>query len=68
MKHSFKEGEGTKMLNMQVQGNRRTGRPKKIRLNIRDDMKEYKITEDMARNRSVWPMKTKAGWTRPIIG
>ena len=38
------------------------GRPKKRWLdNIRDDMKEYKMTEDMAQDRSVWHMKTKAG-------
>ena len=29
--------------------------------NIRDDMKEYKMTKDMAQNRSAWHMKTKAG-------
>ena len=59
-----KEGEDTtkKMLNMQVQGKRRRGRPKKRWLdNIREDMKEYKMTEDMAQDRSVWRMKTKAG-------
>ena len=26
-------------------------------------MKEYKMTEDMAKNRSVWPITT---WGRPI--
>ena len=59
-----KEGEDTTkmMLNMQVQGKRRRGRPKKRWLdNIREDMKEYKMTEDMAQVRSVWRMKTKAG-------
>ena len=59
-----KEGEDTtkKMLNMQVQGNRRRGRPKKRWLdNIREDMKEYKMTEDMAQNRNVWHVKIKAG-------
>ena len=25
----------------------------------RDDMKEYKVTEDMAQNRSVWHMKNQ---------
>ena len=58
-----KEGEDTtkKMLNMQVQGKRRKGRPKKRWLdNIREDMKEYKMTEDMAQNRSVWHVKLKA--------
>ena len=57
-----KEGEDTpkKMLNMQVRGKRRRGRPKKRWWdNIREDMKEYKMTEDMAENGSVWP--TKAG-------
>ena len=29
--------------------------------NIRDDMKEYKMTEHIAQNRSVWHVKTKAG-------
>ena len=50
------------MLNMRVQGKRRRGRPKKRWLgNIRDDMKDYKMTENMAQNRSVFHMKTKAG-------
>ena len=59
-----KEGEDTtkKMLDMQVQGKRRRGRPKKRWLdNIREDRKEYKMTEDMAQNRSVWHVKIKAG-------
>ena len=59
-----KEGEDTtkKMLNMQVQGKRIRGRPKKRWLdNIREDMKEYNMTEDMAQDRSVWRMKTKPG-------
>ena len=39
----------------------RRGRPKKRWLNnIRDDMKEYHTTKEMAQNRSVWHMKTKA--------
>ena len=45
-----KEGEDTsnKLLDMQVQGKRRRGRPKKRWLdNIRDDMKEYKIINIM---------------------
>ena len=38
------------------------GRPKKRWLdNISEDMKEYKMTEDMAQNRSVWHVKIKAG-------
>ena len=38
------------------------GRPNKRWLdNIREDMKEYKMTEDMAQNRSVWHVKIKAG-------
>ena len=50
------------MLNIQVQGKRRKGTPNKIRLNnIRDGMKEYEMTEDMAQNLCVWHMKTKAG-------
>ena len=61
----MKEGEDTtkKMLNIQVQGKRRRGRPKKRWLdNIREDMKkEYKVTADMAQNRSVWHVKIKAG-------
>ena len=57
-----KEGEDPtkKMLNMQVKGKRRRGRPKQRWLdNIRDDMKEYNMTEVMAHNRSVWHMKIK---------
>ena len=51
-----------KMLNIQVQGKRRRGMPKKGWIdNIRDDMKEYNMTEEMAQDRSVWHMKTKAG-------
>ena len=50
------------MLNMQVPGKRRRGRPTNRWLgNIRDDMKEYKMTKDMAQNPSVWHMKTKVG-------
>ena len=46
------------MLDMKVQGK---GRPKKRwQDNMRDDMKEYQLSEDMAQNRSVWHMKTKA--------
>ena len=59
-----KEGEDTtkKMLNMQVQGKRRRGRPTKIWLdNSREDMKEYKMTEYIAHNRSVWHVEIKAG-------
>ena len=38
------------------------GRPNKRWLdNIREGMKEYKMTEDMAQNRSVWHVKIKAG-------
>ena len=38
------------------------GRPKKRWLdNIREDMKEYKMTEDMAQNRSEWHVKIKTG-------
>ena len=41
---------------------KKKGRPKKRWLdNIRDDMKWYKITEDMAQNRSVCHMKTTTG-------
>ena len=46
-----KEGEDTtnNMLNMQVQGKRIRGRPKKRWLdNSREDMKAYKMTDDMA--------------------
>ena len=44
-------------------GKEKKGRPKKERWldNFRDDMKEYKMTKDMAQNRRVWHMKTKAG-------
>ena len=56
---------------MQVQGKRRKGRPKKRWLdNISDDMKEYKMTKDMAQNRRVWHTKTKGRtittWRKPI--
>ena len=43
------------MLNMQVQGKRRRWLD-----NIRDDMKDYEMTEDM-KNRSAWHMKITAG-------
>ena len=59
-----KEREETtkNMINVQVQGKRRSGRPKKRWLdNIRDDMKDYKVTKCMAQNRSAWHMKTNAG-------
>ena len=44
-------------------GHGKIRRPKKRWLdNIRDVMKEYKMTEDMAQNRrSVWQIMTKAG-------
>ena len=62
LKISFKEGRGGhhQLPNMQVQ-EKREGKPKKRCLgNTTKDMKEYKMTEDMAKNRSVWRMKTKA--------
>ena len=54
-------------------GKEKKGRPKKRQLdNIRDDMKEYTMTEEMAQNRIVWHMKKKrrpiATWSRPIGG
>ena len=58
------EGDDTtkNMLNMQVQAKRRRGRPNKRCLhNIREDMKEYEMTEGLAQNGSVLRMKTKAG-------
>ena len=61
----IEEGEDTtkNMLNMQMyMQKRRTGRPKKRWLdNTSDDMKEHKMTKNMAQNRSGWHMKTKAG-------
>ena len=59
-----KEGEDAtkKMINMQVQGKIRRGRPKKRWLdNIREDIKEYNTTEEMTEKRSVWHLKKKAG-------
>ena len=49
------QGQDTnRMLNMQVQWTRRRGWSKKRWLdNIRDDMKEYNMTEHLAQNRSV---------------
>ena len=44
------------MLNLQVHGKR-----KRWKDNIGEDMKEYNMTEEMAENRSVWHMTTKAG-------
>ena len=45
-----------------MQGKIRRRGPNKSWLDIiRDDIKEYKKTEDKAQNRSVWHMKTKAG-------
>ena len=47
---------------MQVQWTRRRGWSKKRWPdNIGDDMKEYKMTEDMVQNRSVCHIKTTAG-------
>ena len=52
----------TRLYPMQVQGKRRRGRPKKRWLeNIREDMKEFNVTEEMVESRSVWHMKIKAG-------
>ena len=44
-------------------GKEKKGRPNERWLdNIRDDMKEVKLTNDMTQsNRSVWHMKTKVG-------
>ena len=57
-----------KMLNMYASAVKEKKRkPKKRRLNnIRDDMKDYKMTEDMAIYRSVSHMNTKAGPLLPI--
>ena len=55
-----KEGAYTtkKMLNMQVQGKRRRGRPKKRWLrNISEHVKEYNMTEEIAENLRVWHVK-----------
>ena len=54
-------------------GKEKKGRPKKRQPdNIRDTMKEYTMTEEMAQNRIVWHMKKKrrpiATWSRPIGG
>ena len=44
---------------MQMQGNIRRGRPKNRWLdNIRADMKEYNMTEEMAENQSMWHIYT----------
>ena len=59
-----KEGDDTtkKRITVRVQGRRRTGRPKKRWLgNIREEMKECNMTEEMADNRSVRHMKVKTG-------
>ena len=51
--HVRKEGDDTtkKMINIKVKGKRSSGRPKKRWLdNIRDDMNEYNMTEEMAQN------------------
>ena len=59
-----KEGDDTtkKRITVRVQGRRRTGRPKKRWLgNIREEMKECNMTEEMADNRSVRHMNVKTG-------
>ena len=49
------------MVTMKVQGKRRRETLNKRWLdNIREDMKKYNITKDMAENRSAWHMKSKA--------
>ena len=41
-------------------GEQKKGRTKRWLDNLRDDMKECNMTEDMAQNQSVWHVKTKA--------
>ena len=55
-----KRGEDVKHANLC--GKEKKGRPKKRWLDIsRDDMIEYKMTEGMTQNKSVWHLNTKAG-------
>ena len=50
------------MFNMQVQGKRRRGGPRRDGWTTSGhDMKEYKMTKDIAQNQSVWHVKTKGG-------
>ena len=49
------------MLSMQVQRKIREMPNKRWLDKMREDMKEYNMTEEMTENRSVWHMKIKAG-------
>ena len=65
-----KEGRGgyhQEYANTQVPGKRRS-RPKKEMAAHQDAMKEYKMTEDMAQNGSVWHMETKTGQRNFYLG
>ena len=51
-----------KSLRLEVSGRRSRGRPKKRwRDNIKEDMKKYQLTEDMAQYREYWMTKIMAG-------
>ena len=53
-----------KSLRLEVSGRRSRGRPKKSkiwRVNVKGDMKEYQLTEDMAQDRKYWMTKILAG-------
>ena len=51
-----------KSLRSEVSGRRIRGRPKKKwRHNIKEDMKKYQLTEDMAQDRKYWMIKIMAG-------
>ena len=61
MLRTEEEDTTKKMSNMQVHGKGRRGGNKRWLHYIRDDMKEYSMTEDIAQNRGVWHMMTKGG-------
>ena len=51
-----------KSLRLEVSGRRSRGRPKKRwRDNVKEDMKKYQLTEDMAQDRKYWMTKILAG-------
>ena len=50
-------------------GKEKKGRPNTIWVdNIREDMNEYNVIEDMAISRSVWNIEIKAGQLLPKVG
>ena len=51
-----------KSLRLDISGRRSRGRPnKRWRNNVKEDMKKYRLTEDMAHDRKYWMTKIMAG-------